>query len=57
MFYSSALFAIMMMAGSTDAFAPVSHSGVLRRTIKMAGEDPWFPNSVTSNTVAIETLK
>lgn len=55
MMYSLAAIGSLLM-GSTLAFTPSSVRLTPRGALRMQ-QDPWFPNSVTSNTVPLETLK
>eukprot|EP01031_Cornospumella_fuschlensis_P040891 gene40891-49881_t len=57
MLYSAAVYAFVLLAGSASAFSPAGHStGAARRMVQMTNSDPWFPNSVATNSVSFEQL-
>ena len=47
---------ILSVSFSVNGFT-FSQSTRFNRVIKMAAEQPWFPDSVTTNTVAFDALK
>jgi hypothetical protein len=53
MLYSSAVFVAVL--ASTNAFS-MNKAPQRMASLKMA-EDPWFPGSVTGNTVSLDSLK
>ena len=55
MFAKVLLLAVVLVA-CVSAFTPARFGSRTGKTMRMA-EEPWFPNSVTSNTVSMGTLK
>merc|ERR1740138_819956 len=54
MIYTGALLAVIL--ASSNAFQGMKPTSIRTTSIRMAEEEPWFPGSVTSNTVDINDL-
>merc|ERR1719267_277943 len=54
MIYTGALLAVIL--ATSNAFQGMKPNSVRTSSIRMAEEEPWFPGSVTSNTVDINDL-
>lgn len=57
MLYSAAILAsvLAMSVGSAEGFQ--TRTGRIgARAIRMSAEEPWFPNSVTTNVVELDVL-
>ena len=50
------LFILAALVACVSAFAPARFGSRMGGAVRMA-EEPWFPNSVTSNTVSMGTLE
>lgn len=54
MIYTGALLATIL--ASSTAFQGMKPASMRTNSVRMAEEEPWFPGSVTSNTVDINDL-
>ena len=55
MFYSAAVLATLLASG--NAFTPMAPQRIMKSSVKMAAEEPWFPSSTTTNVVDVAALE